>query len=1066
MAFLRLCRIALSSTFALLCVTLSAEARNGSENSPIEPHVYQLKKISGTISDEFGEPMIGVSIVESGTTNGSVTDINGNFELEVAPDAVLGISFTGYKSLEIDLSKDTRTNFQIQMEPDIAKLDEVVVVGFGTQTKQTLVGAVSTIKGEDLLKVGSVNTVSEALQGALPGLTAEMSGGKPGADAASLRIRGASSWRSNRPFVLVDGVERDLNNLDPNEIESISVLKDASATAVYGVRGANGVILITTKRGKSGRPQFNFSSNFGIKQPTAKQSNADYLTAMDMWNEAAANDMNWGQLIPQSTVNAWTQNYDSRGPYNPYFPEVDWFDELLGTGYEQTYNVNVRGGTDFTKYFVSLGYRNDGDIFQTTPQEEYDPAFGVERYNWRSNLDFDLTKSTRLSVNFSGNYRIRTQAAYRIDGGGEDGWGQAQFFHRLFQAPGNAFPLEYSDGYYGESVNGTLNMLVHLNEMGQRTYNYYQGFYDAQLDQKLDFVTKGLNLKAFINYTSHSNYESRISRNGIWGAMRAIDVIRYNRQYDYSQPFENPDGTIGYPLLSEIRFPTADRQVEPITSDLPSLYAYGRTLNYRFQMDYKRIFNDHTVSGSAIMWRQINNGRQGYPAKREEWVGRVNYYYKNKYLLEANATYSGSEKFAPGLRFGFFPSMAVGWVASEESFIKANTGSWLNFLKFNYSFGIVGSDEGPRFQYAQVFNSTGAPTRFGFDNLTPFGPGYVEGTPANPNSTWETSTKQNFAIKADLFDRLNFSLDLFDEKREGILMARRTQPSFYGTEGIATGNIGETENRGYELELGWRARVNANFEYNIRVGTAYSENRVIYRDDPRLLPDYLKHAGKPIGWQSRLVVGGNYNSLDDIYNAPTPNHGTAQGSLVPGDLMYVDFNGDGQTDGNDQVAMEKTQYPWRTYSLNIGFTYKNLGFSARLYGVTDVGYVFPEHLYWDFNSGFVSAQPDVLERWTPAKSGSAAAVKPALHLSNNHNAANSSLLYVDGSYLRLKNAEINYRFTFASLKRLGVERLMVYVNGSNLLTWSYLDKRIDPETNGTSSYPVVKRYNLGLRAPF
>src|SRR5690606_26267282 len=292
-------------------------------------------------------------------------------------------------------------------------------------------------------------------------------------------------------------------NLGPNEVESISVLKDASATAVYGVRGANGVILITTKRGTAGKPQFSFSSNFGMKQPTAKKTNADYLTTMEMWNEAATNDKNWGQLIPQSTIDAWTQNYNSRGPYNPYFPEVNWFDELLGNGYEQTYNLNVRGGSDLVKYFVSLGYRNDGDVYQTIPQEEYDPAFSMERYNWRSNLDFDLTKTTRLSVNFSGNYRIRTQPGYRIDGDGEDGFGQSQFFSHMFTAPVNDFPLKYPDGYYGGSVSGQDNAVMAINEGGQRTYNYYQGFYDAQLDQKLHFITKGLNFKAFINYTSY-----------------------------------------------------------------------------------------------------------------------------------------------------------------------------------------------------------------------------------------------------------------------------------------------------------------------------------------------------------------------------------------------------------------------------------------------------------------------------------------------------------------------------------------------------------------------------------
>lgn len=1025
--------------------------------------------VTGTIVDEFEEPIPGVSVLERQTTKGTVTDLDGKFSLEVAQDAILEIRFLGYKSTEINIAQDSRTNFEIQLQPDVSDLDEVIVVGFGEQTKQTLVGSVGTVRGEDLLRVGSVNTVSEALQGALPGLTAVMDNGKPGSDAAELFIRGRSSWNSDsqRPFTLVDGVERDINQIDPNEIESISVLKDASATAVYGVRGANGVILITTKRGKSGKPQFNFTSNFGIKEPTARQTNADYLTAMDMWNEAATNDRNWGQLIPQSTIGAWTENFDSRGPFNPYFPEVNWFDELLGTGYEQTYNLNARGGTEFVKYFVSLGYRNDGDIFQTVPQEQFDPAFGHERYNWRSNFDFDISPTTRLSVNFSGNYRTRTQPGYRIDGGGEDGFGQPEFFNRIFQAPVNAFPIRYPDGFYGESVSGEHNMIMSINEGGQRTYNYYQGFYDAQLNQKLDFITKGLKFTGAINYTSFSNYERQILRSGIAGSgFNLIDVIRFNREYDYSQPIENADGTVSFPLLSEIRYPDDDRQVGPISSNLPGLFAYNRRLNYRFQFDYKRKFNDHTLSGSALMWRQVDTGRGGFPAKREEWVGRANYYYKDKYLFEANATYSGSEKFAPGLRFGFFPSMAAGWVISEEPFVKALIGNWLNFLKVNYSFGIVGSDGGPRFQYAQTFDRLNNNVNFGFNNLTPFGPRYVEGTPANPNSTWETSTIHNFSFKADLLDRLNLSVELFDEAREGILMQRRTQPSFFGTADIATGNIGSTKNRGYEIEIGWNDRITQNLNYYVNFGTAYSENRTVFRDDPRLLADYLKEAGKPIGWESRLLTGGNYNSLDDIFNAPTPIHGIAQGNLVPGDLMFVDFNGDGQSDVNDQVAMKNVQYPWRTFNLNFGFTYKNLGVNALIYAVTDVGYVFPNLMYWDFNNGFINAQPNTLERWTPETASPGQTVRPAVHLANNHNTTNSNLLFVDGSYIRLKNAEVNYKLNLNYLKRVGIQNFMVYVNGNNLLTWSYLDDRIDPETRGTSTYPIVRRYNLGLRASF
>ncbi|WP_215224764.1 SusC/RagA family TonB-linked outer membrane protein [Echinicola shivajiensis] len=1022
--------------------------------------------VTGTILDEFGEPMIGVAILEKGTGKGTVTDIDGKFSIDVDENSSLLVRFIGYKTQEINVADSNSSSIEITLEPDVANLEEVVVVGFGEQTKQTLTGAVGTVKGEDLQRVGSVNTISEALQGAMPGLTAVNSGGKPGSDAAELFIRGRSSWNgdSQQPFTLVDGVERDINNLDPNEIESISVLKDASATAVYGVRGANGVILITTKRGRAGKPTFNFSSNFGVKQPTATASKADYLTAMEMFNEAATNDRNWDQLIPQSTMDAWRENWDSRGAYNPYFPEVDWYDMLLGTGYEQTYNLNARGGTEFVKYFVSLGYRNDGDVYQTEEQEEYDPAFGMKKYNWRSNFDFDFTKTTQFSVNFSGNYRTRTQPGYRVDGGGEDGYGQAQFFNKLYQSPTNLFPISYDDGTYGDSPSGAHNVFMQINEGGQRTYNYYQGFYDAELKQKLDFITKGLKAKASVSYTSFSNYERQILRGGVGGSDAGFNKIRYSRSYDYANPIEGPNGELTYPIITEVRFPGPEAQEGPVNSNLPQLYGYNRRLNYRFQTDYKRKFGDHTVSGTALMWRQQDTGREGYPSKREEWVARANYYYKDRYLLEVNTTYSGSEKFAPGLRFGMFPSFATGWVVSEEPWVKNVAGTWLDFFKVNYSYGVVGSDGGPRFQYAQTYNS-GGNIRLGYENNTNYGPLYKEGTPANPNSTWETSTMQNLSFKMDLLERLNISLDFFKEDREGILMQRRTQPAWYGTSSVATGNIGATKNRGYEIEIGWNDKIGADFSYYVNFNTAYAENRIVYRDDPRLLADYLKEAGKPIGWQSRLLAGGNYQSLDDIYNGPTPTHGVAQGSLIAGDLMFVDYNGDGVTDSNDQVAMKNVQYPWRTYGLNLGFNYRNFGVNALFYGVTDVGYNFPGLLYWDFDSGFIQAQPDVTSRWTPENSGTAA--KPALHLSNGHNNSGSTLLYMDGSYIRLKNVEINYRVNTAYLKRLGLKSFQLYANGNNLFTWSKLkDNRIDPETNGTGTYPVVKRYNLGLRVSF
>lgn len=1016
--------------------------------------------VKGKVLDELGGPLIGATIIQEGTSKGTMVGFDGEFSLKIDYNSSIEISYLGYKTKVI--SNVTKSSFlTITMVPDAASLDEIVIVGFATQTKQTLVGAVESIKGEELQKVGSVSTISESLQGAIPGLTAINTGGKPGADAASLYLRGRSSWQGDGgPLTLVDGIERDINNLDPNEINTISVLKDASATAVYGVRGANGVILITTKRGRIGKPKFNFTTNIGIKQSTAAPKFANYITAQKLYNEALTNDRNWGQLIPGSTISAWEQNYSQRGPNNIYFPEVDWTDEVMGTGVEQTYNINMSGGSELVKYFVSLGYRDDGDIFKTISNDEYDPAFGVKKYNWRSNFDFDVTPTTKFSVNFSGNYRVRTQPGYRIDTGGEDGFGQSQFFNLIYTAPRNLFPVNYDDGYYGVTPSGEGNLIMSLNEGGQRTYQYFQGFYDAEVKQGLDFVTKGLSFIGSINYSSQSSYEKKILRGGLGSSQ--VGIIRYSRSYDYANPIVAVDGSVSYPLLNEIRYPDDTSQGSPVTSTNPSLYAYGRKLNYKFQLNYKRLFGDHKVSANAIMWRQEDSYRTGYSAKREEWIGRVNYYYKKRYLLEMNGSYSGSEKFAPGKRFGFFPSIGLGWVVSEEPFIKEIAGNWLDLLKVNYSYGVTGADPGDRFQYIQSFGTANG-INFGLDNLTNYGPRYTEGAIANLNSTWEESRVHNISFKFDAFTKLSLGLDLYKEERTGILMDARL-PYFVGVTDFATGNIGETKKHGYELQIGWKDNITEDLKYGINFNTAFSENRVVYRNDPRLEPGYLQEAGKPIGWTSRLIEGGLYQSLDDIYNGATPSVGIGQGLLVPGDALYADYNGDGVITNSDNVAMEENiGFPLRTYSLGLNLDYKNFGLSVNFYGVSDVGYIIPNNYYFDFQN-YVQANEDVVNRWTV--DNAATATKPALHVTNTHNQANSTLTYTDGSYIRLKSAEFSYKFDKGAIKKLGLKSAQLYANGNNLFTWSKLDDQMDPETSGTGNYPIVKRFSLGLRVAF
>ena len=1035
---------------------------SGPSNASNDILAVKAVTISGTVTDEDGATLPGVSIQVKGTTFGTVTDVNGQYTISVQEGDILLFSFIGFQSQEIAVD-GIRTTINISLVPDIISLEEVVVIGYGEQKKASVVGAIVQTKGEDLLRTGAVNTVSESLQGLLPGVTAINTNGKPGSDAADIFIRGAGQ----PPLVLVDGVVREFNDIDPNEIQTVSVLKDASATAVYGVRGGNGVILVTTKKGEIGKPQFNFSANFGFKQPTVTQQNADYITAMEMFNEAAANDNLWDQMIPEAEIQAWRENIGQAGPYNQYFPQIDWWDELIAdVGYQQSYNLNMKGGTDFVKYFVSLGYVNDGDIYNTKKNDQFDPSFRLERYNWRSNLDFTLTKSTEFSVKLAGNFRYRNQPGYRIDGGGEDGFGQAQFFNRMFQAPRNLFPLRYEDGKYGDSQSGEHNMLMNLNEGGQRIYKYYQGLYDAVLNQKLDFLTKGLSARALVSYSSTSNYESFILRRGIGGGFGNINIVRYYRDFDVTRPAEGG----GYPLESEIRWPDDITQEGPVNANYDNIFGYNRRLYYELSSRYKRTFGKHAVTG-LILWNRQNrlNYRRSssnpidFPFFREEYVGRITYAYDDKYLLELNGAASGSERFAPGERYGYFPSVSAGWVLSEENWIKQFTGDFLDLLKVRYSYGQSGDDGTRRFIYLQQFNR-GGNVRFGLDNGTNFGPLFNEGRAANLNATWSTTTTQNLGVDFDLIGKIFGSFDFFRTEEEGILITRKSVPRWFGNT-LPEANIRKEKYQGLEIELGWEDRIRDNFRYYIKGNFSWYDTRIVFADDPARQADYLKDAGKPLRYQRRHINGGYYNSLDDIYNYATPNLGVDQSAIVPGDFLFVDHNADGLTDNLDAVPMEFSRRPQTTFGLNVGFNWKNISFNALLYGVRDVAYQIPNLVLWDFPNNFVMAQTNVTSRWTATNPEGAE--KPSLHLANTrHNFTTSTYSYVDGSYVRLRNAEISYKLQLAKLKHLGIDKFLIYVNGNNLLTFTRLDPRIDPETNGTSVYPVVRRYNVGIRMSF
>ncbi len=1026
--------------------------------------------VKGVVSDESGG-LPGASIIVKGSETtgvvGTVADLDGNFTLNVDANDVLVVSFLGYTTLEVPVAG--KTTLSILLEPDAESLEELVVVGYGTQKKASSVAAIAQAKGEELLKVGSVNTVTEALQGMMPGVTSIVSSGTPGAEATEIFIRGKASWQGSSPLILVDGVERDMNDVDPNEIETISVLKDASATAVFGIKGGNGVILVTTKRGTISKPSVSLTANFGFKNLTSLPEYEDHVTSMELYNESLINDNQWSSLIPQTTIDAWKNAYatGNYGPYNDQFPEVDWWDEVVRkVGYQQQYNMNVRGGTDFVKYFVSLGYLHDGDMFKTEKNDLFDPRFYYNRFNWRSNFDLNLTKSTILKVNLAGKMGYRNQPGFRLDGNGESGFGLNQFYSGLWGADRNVFPIYYSDGYYGVPYDGGGDNIsgnyVQVFDKGQRKYKYTQSFLDFKLNQKLDFITKGLGAKASFSYSSATSSQSSIqaSTGGNFGP----HPLGYYRTYDYANP--NDDGT--YPLLTEVLWPnSANFQTPEPSASYDSNLTFNTRIYYELALTYARTFGDHNVTGLALFSRRETKGKSYQVQNRQEdWVGRVTYSYKDRYLAEVNGSYNGSEAFAPGLRFGAFYSGSVGWRISEEPIVKRLMGEYLTNFKVRYSYGTVGVDGNNRFLYQQSYNNNGGTEAFGYDVKQTYGPIYYEGDAANDKATWETAYKQNLGFEMSLISKLTGSLDLYKESREGILMDTWSPVWYLPTSRQATGNIGETKNHGFELELGWSDKIGSNIRYWVKGNMARNENRIVYRQDGTETPAHQQQAGKPIGWQTRYINTDLYQSLDDIYNYATPNTTATQATVIPGDMMYVDYNVDGQIDENDKVVTENVAYPLNTYGMSFGGSYKGFDLRVVFYGVSDYSKTVPVFTNTAGGNGVYQSYVGVLDRWTYDNTD---ATQPSLHSTSaakGYNNLASTYQYQNASYIRLKNVELSYRFDKKVAERLRMKKLQIYTNGNNLYTWTRLNKYLDPETKGTSVYPLTRRFNVGVRASF
>ncbi len=1012
-------------------------------------------EVRGQVLDPTGLALPGVTVRIKNTTRGTTTNLDGEFTLQVNEGETLVFSFIGFVEKEVVVQNQAVIN--IILEEDLQSLDEVIVVGYAEQKKETIVGAVAQTSGEVLKRTGGVSNVGAALTGNLPGVITTASTGVPGGENPQIVIRGQNSWNGNSPLILVDGVERPefFNTMDIASVESISVLKDASATAVFGSRGANGVIIVTTKRGREGKAQITANVSSTMKLVSKLPGKFDAYDAIGIRNRAIENELSanpdgWADYIPYETRNKY--RFPSSLEESERYPNIDW-QETLFKDYAMAYNANVgiRGGTKFTQYFASIDFQNEGDLFRSFDNNRgYEPGYNYNRLNFRSNLDFQLTSSTQLQVNLGGSYGTRKTPW----GGGNS----SSFWSAAYANPPDAFMPVYSDGAWGVYAPDDVaaeNSVRILAVSGIQYITKTQLSTNFVLNQDLGMILKGLNFRGTLA-VDNSFTESNRGVNDLYNTpfQKWIDPVTGAHLYD-----DIVDANSRFDFREAVTWGIENGEVATWWPDAPQ-----RRLYYQFQLNYAgSIAERHNYSLMGLMSRQQDATGNMIPSYREDWVFRANYDYKNKYLLDYSGAYNGSEKFAPEYRFAFFSSGGIGWVLSEEGFMKSL--SFLDFLKVRASYGEVGDDNiGGRFLFMDqwVYGNSSQLGIIGVDGeYSPY-TWYRQSSVGNPEVHWETVYKTNIGVEFDMFNGLiNGNFEYFKDDRKDILMSDdRSIPSYYGTSAPAA-NLGRVVTKGFEFTLG----ASHTFGNQVRVwgdfSMTHAENVVIERDDPELQVDYQKAKDYQLGQYRTHISNGYYSSWDEVYGS-TPHNANDQFKL-PGGMQILDFNGDGVIDSFDAAPFGFSGVPENTYSTNIGVEWKGLSVYVQFYGVNNVtrdvplgslnnrlNRVYEEGSYWSDDN----MDPDApMPRWGALLQGY----------------SNGQRYLYDGSYLRLKNAEIAYLFNGDWVRRIGVETLRVYLNGNNLLLWT--DMPDDRESNFSSAgfagaYPTVRRINLGLNVSF
>lgn len=1052
------------------------------------------KTVTGSIFDTHTkEPLAGVSVSVKGTSIGTLSDINGKFSIRAPYDeAILIFSYLGFRPQQIELQG--RNSLEVGLLEDIQALDEVVVVGYTTQKRENITGAVATITTKDLVQSPTAN-INNALAGRLPGLIVnQFTGGEPGVDRAELFVRGKSTYGDQSPIVIVDGVEREMSYLAPEEIETFTILKDAASTAPYGIRGANGVIVITTKRGSaSEKATVNFKAALGVNQIVKKPSllgSADYAT---LYNEAMVNDAKMRGTNPENLKlfseqaisdfrRAKGDNSDGLG-YN-----WDYFDYMFKDSPQQNYDLTVSGGTDKVRYFVLAGYMDQKTNWDHCDLSEWDASPKFKRYNFRSNIDVDITNKFWVKLDLSARITDRTNIGSSAGRMVNLAMTQPPYFPIVLEqndndANQNHFIKNPKGMLFGDQIY-RYNLLGELSRSGYHTqkFTYMEGSFSIGHD--LDFITKGLKIEGSFSYDAREEQ---------WIRREVSTYSEGYREYPSYATFRPVDGIDVY--MTPGHYEGAYTNGNKYTTDqtVGNRFNQPKPVNRTYsqvKLIYRNTFSQkHNVSGLLLLNRytegQYDGDNNGNPDKvrpdhrYQGLTGQFTYNFSNRYFVEFNFGYNGSENFAKDKRYGFFPATSMGWIISNEDFM-LNMKSWLDYLKIRGSFGLVGSDKlpGNRFGYLQFFEG-GEGYNFGESGNFGTNPGgWREGALANTGLTWEKSRKLNLGLDANfLRQRLKLSFDYFKENRYDILTEltgdRLGFPDIVGKDAPRI-NSGKIENHGVEFEITWADRIGKDFKYFIRPNFTFARNKVNFMNEVLYEYAWRRKTGQQLDVNILYVFD---HFVADQAEADRLNTSGYQpwGTLIPGDVVYKDLNKDGViTDQDDRMAMGYPRNPEIQFGLPITLQYKGFDFSVLFQGAANCNILLRDAAVYDFpnfdQDKIGRVRPMHLERWTPETA--ATANYPALHLgthTNNKNGSSSLFLY-DGKYIRLKNAEFGYSLPRQIIKKIGgLENVRIYTQAQNLLTWDKLSNvDVDPEMrNGSGDwYPILKVFNFGIDVTF